>query len=85
MFVSSLCLALLVSTLALAQERPAAEEDGKLLAFFKQYLDEAFRQQPLLATRLGEHRHDHQLEDLSRASRDTWNSRTGESNRRTRR
>jgi uncharacterized protein (DUF885 family) len=47
-------------------------EDAKLASFFKSYLDEQFKQQPYAATRLGDHRFDHLLEDVSAKSRDQW-------------
>jgi uncharacterized protein (DUF885 family) len=47
-------------------------EDEKLTAFFKTYLDETFRRQPLEATRLGDHRFDHLLDDLSPKARAAW-------------
>jgi uncharacterized protein (DUF885 family) len=50
----------------------AQDADARLEAFFKQYLEDYFRQRPLEATRLGDHRFDHQLDDLSKASRDGW-------------
>ena len=48
------------------------ETDAQLDAFFKQYLEETFRQQPMEATRLGDHRFDHLLDDVSRAARAGW-------------
>src|SRR5262245_13972347 len=50
----------------------ASAEDAKLTAFFKGYLDEHFRQRPLEATRLGDHRFDDRLEDVSPAARAAW-------------
>ena len=47
-------------------------EDRKLAAFFKDHLDEHFRQQPLAATRLGDHRFDALLDDLSPEARAGW-------------
>jgi uncharacterized protein (DUF885 family) len=44
-------------------------EDAKLIAFFKAYLDEEFQHRPLEATRLGDHRFDHLLDDLAPAAR----------------
>src|SRR4051794_8257564 len=44
-------------------------EDGKLAAFFQAYLDQAFRDEPLMATRLGDHRFDDALDDLSSEAR----------------
>src|SRR5690606_8377890 len=37
--------------------------------FFKEYLDQRFQMQPLGATRLGDHRFDHLLDDLSAEAR----------------
>src|SRR5258708_35468731 len=50
----------------------AQEADATLNAFFQSYLDAHFRQQPLAATGLGDHRFDGLLDDLSRAARDGW-------------
>jgi uncharacterized protein (DUF885 family) len=50
----------------------AQDPDAKLNTFFKQYLDEYFRLRPLDATRLGDHRFDNLLDDLSPAARKTW-------------
>ena len=47
-------------------------EDPKLNAFFKEYLEEEFRQRPLEATRLGDHRFDSQLEELTPEARAKW-------------
>jgi uncharacterized protein (DUF885 family) len=47
-------------------------EDGKLDSFFKSYLQEHFRQQPLQATSLGDHRFDSQLEDITPKARESW-------------
>ena len=46
-----------------------ADEDAKLDAYFRTYLDEAFRAEPLSATRLGDHRFDDRLDDLSAEAR----------------
>ena len=61
--------ALNFSLAAFAQEQ---EEDTRLEGFFRGYLDEHFRQQPLNATRLGDHRFDHLLDDISRMAREGW-------------
>lgn len=50
----------------------AQDADARLSKFFKTYLDERFRQQPLEATRLGDHRFDHLLDDISKEARDGW-------------
>ena len=44
-------------------------EDAKLTAFFQKYLDASFKAEPLSATRLGDHRFDDQLDDLSPQAR----------------
>ena len=43
-------------------------EDARLEAFFRTYLDASFRAEPLSATRLGDHRFDDRLDDLSAAA-----------------
>src|SRR5271155_1896721 len=53
---------------ALAQ----SSEDEQLNKFFKTYLDEHFRQQPLAATQLGDHRFDNLLDDISTTARAGW-------------
>lgn len=50
----------------------AQEADAKLETFFKGYLDESFRLRPVEATRLGDHRFDSQLEDLTPEARAKW-------------
>jgi uncharacterized protein (DUF885 family) len=40
-------------------------EDTRLAAHFRNYLEQEMRRQPSLATRLGDHRYDHLLDDLS--------------------
>jgi uncharacterized protein (DUF885 family) len=53
---------------ALAQD----SEDAKLSSFFKTYLDEHLRHQPMEATGLGDHRFDNLLDDISPQARDNW-------------
>jgi uncharacterized protein (DUF885 family) len=53
----------------------ADDEDARLAAFFRAYLDEDFRARPLEATRLGDHRFDHLLDDLSPEARAGWSVR----------
>src|SRR5688572_15250560 len=43
----------------------ADDEDAKLAAFFRDYLDTEFEHRPMEATRLGDHRFTHRLDDLS--------------------
>ena len=50
----------------------AQEADASLNAFFKQYLEETFKFRPLDATRLGDHRFDDLLDDISLQARKTW-------------
>jgi uncharacterized protein (DUF885 family) len=55
-----------------AAEAPAqapGTEDARLAAFFKEYLEAEFKARPLEATRLGDHRFDHLLDDLSPKAR----------------
>jgi uncharacterized protein (DUF885 family) len=62
-----------ITVLLSAGSAPAQNaEDAKLEAYFKSYLEEHFRQQPLEATRLGDHRFDGQLDDISQPARDQW-------------
>src|SRR6266487_4568821 len=70
---------LLLALSVCAKTSPAQEAaaggpgaDAKLDDFFRQYLEEHFRQQPLEATRLGDHRFDALLDDVSRSARDEW-------------
>jgi uncharacterized protein (DUF885 family) len=50
----------------------AGERGRKLERVFKQYLEDEFRMRPLEATRLGDHRFDTQLDDLSTTARGRW-------------
>lgn len=50
---------------ALANPENEAAEDARLEAFFQEYLDGWFEREPLEATRLGDHRFDDRLGDLS--------------------
>lgn len=58
--------------MSLSARPVACDEDAKLTAFFTAYLDEFFRQRPMEATRLGDHRFDDRLEDVSPESRAAW-------------
>ncbi len=63
----------LMAARASAQDDPGARakaEDARLEAFFRATLDETFRLEPLTATRLGDHRFDDRLDDISPRARD---------------
>jgi uncharacterized protein (DUF885 family) len=68
-------LAFLMLLPALPLVRAAGDEDARLTAFFKEYLEEQFRRRPLEATRLGDHRFDDRLDDLSPKARAAWTER----------
>jgi uncharacterized protein (DUF885 family) len=67
-----LCLPGLTAGARLAQRDT---EDDRLTAFFKVHLEREFRERPLEATRLGDHRFDHLLDDLSPKARAGWTKR----------
>ena len=71
--VMALCL-----QLAGVAVHAAGEMEGKLTAFFKKYLDESFVLRPMDATRLGDHRFDDQLDDVSPQARARWVEHTRE-------
>jgi len=50
----------------------AQEADRALDGFFRTYLDQYFQLRPLDATKLGDHRFDNQLDDVSRLAREGW-------------
>jgi uncharacterized protein (DUF885 family) len=67
---------LLALAIVFFSQRPLAEsaldlpaEEARLAAFFKECLDEEMKQRPLEATRLGDHRYDHLLDDVSAKAR----------------
>ena len=63
-------VSLLASSLrAVGGEREPNGEDAKLYAFFADYLERLFADQPMTATRLGDHRFDDKLDDLSKEAR----------------
>ena len=66
-FVAALCVLAAGPVFASAQD-----QDARLYGFFQQYLDAHFREQPMEATRLGDHRFDNLLDDLSRPAREAW-------------
>ena len=53
-------------------------EDERLATYFRRYLEEKMRRQPSLATRLGDHRYDHLLDDLSPEAQKALERRTQE-------
>ncbi len=55
-----------------ARTGTGASADDQLAAFFKQHLDVSLRQRPVEATGLGDHRHDHLLDDISKEARAGW-------------
>src|SRR5262245_48713950 len=54
---------------AMAADDRGRDADGRLREAFQAYLDESFRAEPLRATRLGDHRFDDRLDDLSADAR----------------
>ncbi len=50
----------------------AGDEDRKLADFFDAFLEAEFKERPLEATRLGDHRFDHLLDDVSPSARAKW-------------
>ena len=68
-FLGFLGLLLSVSASNSFAAEAARQEDEKLATFFRSYLDLMFRDEPLSATRLGDHRFDDQLDDVSEEGR----------------
>ncbi|WP_152053122.1 DUF885 domain-containing protein [Tautonia marina] len=71
----TVCLTWIVlGALAVAPAPAQAQEhaDAALESLFQDYLDAWFADEPLMATRLGDHRFDDRLEDLSAESRAGW-------------
>jgi len=73
---TALCALLLLTLWTRSLSNPTPQqpknEDEKLTAFFRAYLDEDFRRRPLEATRLGDHRFDDRLDDVSPKARAEW-------------
>ncbi len=65
-------LAVLAALILVPTRSSAQGADAELATFFRRYLDERFRLEPLTATQLGDHRFDSQLEDVSPAARARW-------------
>jgi uncharacterized protein (DUF885 family) len=77
MRVSLICMVVVgISGLTAGRSMAADDEDTKLATFFKHYLDEKFKLQPLAASTEGDHRFDDQLEDLSPKARKAWDEQT---------
>ena len=60
---------LALGVLVAGSARAADSADDKLTAFFKAYLEEEFKHRPYDATRLGDHRFDDRLDDVSPEAR----------------
>jgi uncharacterized protein (DUF885 family) len=69
---------LLAMTLIPTAARAADNEDAKLAAFFRAFLDKEFAAHPFAATAAGDHRFDHLLDDLSPKARARDKERTKE-------
>lgn len=67
-----LCVVITITAWTSVMAAEKHDADAKLDAFFRQYLEELFGMQPLEATRLGDHRFDGRLDDLSPAARARW-------------
>lgn len=70
MFRRVLALVLVVAGVAGAQGAGVADEE--LARYFRWFLDERFRMEPTVATQLGDHRFDDQLEDPTPQARAGW-------------
>jgi uncharacterized protein (DUF885 family) len=74
MKLALVCLLLAYTIIATMTDKspatpPVSSEDDKLAAFFRAYLDANARRHPYDATRAGDHRYDHLLDDLSPQAR----------------
>jgi uncharacterized protein (DUF885 family) len=63
---------ILALVLCVAVQSQAQDMDARLAAFFKQHLEDAMRVQPVEATRLGDHRYDALMDNLTPESRAVW-------------
>jgi uncharacterized protein (DUF885 family) len=67
------CTLFLAALLAACPGSNAEEsEDDRFAAFFKAHLDREFKDRPFAATKLGDHRYDDRLDDLSPKARAGW-------------
>src|SRR6188472_1801753 len=74
-FKTSPYLAIVLLVMTGTSQLLGASEDEKLQALFKDYLEEVFKEQPLTATSLGDHRYDAKLDDISPEARARWRTR----------
>src|SRR5262249_43384148 len=70
--VRTACHLLPALLLAMAPLLRADSPDDNRNAFFTAFLADEFKQRPVEATRLGDHRFDNQMDDLSRKARAHW-------------
>jgi len=70
--IGVLSLFLVSASLDKPLARTSDDEATRLTVFFKAHLEELFRLRPLEATRLGDHRFDHLLDDISPKARARW-------------
>jgi uncharacterized protein (DUF885 family) len=68
----NLLCALAVAVLCVTRGGAAESEDDRLKVLFKEHLEREFKERPLEATRLGDHRFDHLLDDVSAEARAGW-------------
>src|SRR4051812_37945098 len=73
--LSRLLLSLFALVAVASISRAADSEDDTLAAYFRSFLDQELKERPAEATRLGDHRYDNKLEDLSAAARAKWDAR----------
>ena len=65
-------LVLILGFLLVTASISRAAEDDRLTEFFKAFLEDEFRERPMAATQLGNHDHDHLLDDVSLKARAGW-------------
>ncbi len=71
---ATICLLPMFGPTVRADDHARADhpEDARLEALFREYLDAWFADEPLTATKLGDHRFDDRLDDLSSKAREDW-------------